>query len=151
MKNYRQVKITRLDIIILIGWFRIIILLSYIGSPYMWQNKREKQVAIFSRLDRDLTNHLSVNTYPYYVVKHLPIFCSNHASILLDTSIPGNIKSRCSFKFEAKWLLHNDCLVLVNLFGLITFRNFTLINSHKNPICLNRLLKIGSMKRIGSW
>lgn len=54
-----------------------------------------------------------VNLYPSSCVKHLSILGADHASGVMETQTMCNNFSRCSFKFNVKWLLDKELLDLV--------------------------------------
>lgn len=60
--------------------------LGYRGSWFTW--KRGKTIATFvrERLDRFLADMNWCNIFPHFSVKHLPIFHSDHAHIILSAS-----------------------------------------------------------------
>lgn len=87
--------------------------LGFVGNPYTWRNKREKQVAILSHLDCTRANYLRIKAHPHSIVRHLLPFCFDRAPILLETHTPTNINNLYRFRFEGKLLLNKDRLALV--------------------------------------
>lgn len=79
--------------------------LSSVGNPDTWYNKRDRDAAVYSRLDRALENHFWIKTFTRSLVRHLPIFGSDHAPIILEIQNPEYKKKNSTFKSEVKWLL----------------------------------------------
>ena len=76
-------------------------------------NKRQADHFVMEKLDRAFGSIDWLDTYPYCLVRNLPILCSDHGPILLDTEYRPPFKCR-PFRFEWMWTSHQDCARLVN-------------------------------------
>ena len=74
------------------------------GLSYTWKNKRPGFEFVMEKLGRVFANWEWCNAYPHCLIKNLPIMCSDHGPILLDTTWRPPFGQR-PFRFEWMWTL----------------------------------------------
>ena len=88
--------------------------LGFRGSPYTWQRGNDPAMVIRERLDRFLASDDWCNIYVHSLVRHYPIYKSDHAPILLSADVqPPRRKRKKLFYFEALWLSNSKCYEVV--------------------------------------
>uniref|UniRef100_A0A803L736 Reverse transcriptase zinc-binding domain-containing protein n=1 Tax=Chenopodium quinoa TaxID=63459 RepID=A0A803L736_CHEQI len=84
--------------------------MGFKGSVFTWRKGTNPETYIRERLDRFLADGEWCSMFPYYEVRHFPIYHSDHAPIMVSAS---NYYERGTvervFKFEALWLSNEDC------------------------------------------
>ncbi|XP_021852525.2 uncharacterized protein [Spinacia oleracea] len=88
--------------------------LGFKGSIFTWKRGTSMTTFVRERLDRFLADDNWCSMFPGFEVRHLPIYCSDHAPILL--SIKNNVEREMGdkyFKFESLWLSKEECGVVV--------------------------------------
>ncbi|KAL2929163.1 hypothetical protein RDABS01_034574 [Bienertia sinuspersici] len=84
--------------------------LGYQGSCFTWQRGVTMETLIRERLDRFLACEDWCNLFPSREVRHLPIYCSDHAPIILTAGKETNMWAKKKlFKFESFWLSKPEC------------------------------------------
>ncbi|XP_048497933.1 uncharacterized protein LOC125496499 [Beta vulgaris subsp. vulgaris] len=84
--------------------------LGYKGSRFTWQRGNSPSTLIRERLDCMLADDDWCDLFLSWEVVHLPRYSSDHAPLLLKTRINDNFRrGNQLFKFEAMWLLSEDC------------------------------------------
>lgn len=84
--------------------------LGFKGRTFTWQRGTEPGSVIRERLDRFLVSEEWHNLFPRSMVRHFPIYKSDHAPILLNTeAINFQNKEKRRFHFEALWLASEEC------------------------------------------
>ncbi|XP_074277093.1 uncharacterized protein LOC141600747 [Silene latifolia] len=83
------------------------------GPKFTWCNNRKGNARIYERLDKALGSSDWCFIYPNTGITHLPIQCSDHAPIILDTELFG-IKRKSSYKVEAWCLDYDECNSIVS-------------------------------------
>lgn len=85
--------------------------LGFVGYPYMWNNKRLGVENTKERLDRAVADTGWRDKFQDSSVIHLCSHASDHRPILLHARTALRCRGSCtrSFKFEAAWLLRDDC------------------------------------------
>ena len=66
------------------------------GLSFTWMNKRQGDDFVMEKLDRSFDNIERMETHLHSLVKNLPILCSDHGPIILDTE--------CRPPFGFKWM-----------------------------------------------
>ncbi|XP_062167008.1 uncharacterized protein LOC133873303 [Alnus glutinosa] len=87
--------------------------LGYRGSKYTWSNKRDLTVFVKERLDRSVASPDWYANFPNFVVDVLPVSTLDHRLLWLQFDSRSRIPPKL-FRFEAKWNLDEECLVVVN-------------------------------------
>ncbi|XP_023926559.1 uncharacterized protein LOC112037983 [Quercus suber] len=89
--------------------------LSFIGYPFIWNNKRPGLANTRECLDSAVATKDWKEMYPECTVTHLHSHASDHVPIILQTKPTRNhfTKSARSFRFEESWLLWEDCEAVV--------------------------------------
>lgn len=86
--------------------------LGYADTPFTWCNGRSGEGNIKERLGRSLATNAWKQNRPYFSVKHLPRFKSDHNPILINDAEISLGKQRQGgnrgFRFEHMWLQHSD-------------------------------------------
>ncbi|KAK8536027.1 hypothetical protein V6N12_012689 [Hibiscus sabdariffa] len=78
------------------------------GGTFTWSNQRSEEEAILKKLNRILVSTDWSSSFPKAIGVLDAALASDHASICL--LLKGiNKRYRKEFKFEAKWLLEDDC------------------------------------------
>lgn len=85
--------------------------LGFEGSKFTWSNKIFRRGHIRERLDRGIENPNWTLFFPNTKIKHLPIYSSDHAPLLLDTSASKTFFH--SFKFEEFWARDPNCFNII--------------------------------------
>ncbi|KAL2920670.1 hypothetical protein RDABS01_012161, partial [Bienertia sinuspersici] len=84
--------------------------LVYQGSCFTWQRGVTMETLIRERLDRFLACEDWCNLFPSREVRHLPIYRSDHAPIILTAGKETNMWAKKKlFKFELFWLSKPEC------------------------------------------
>ncbi|KAL2902060.1 hypothetical protein RDABS01_027142 [Bienertia sinuspersici] len=84
--------------------------LGYQGSCFTWQRGVTMETLIRERLDRFLACEDWCNLFPTREVRHFPIYCSDHAPIILTAGKETNMWAKKKlFKFELFWLSKPEC------------------------------------------
>ncbi|XP_021722855.1 uncharacterized protein LOC110690338 [Chenopodium quinoa] len=84
--------------------------LGYWGSIFTWKRGTDPTTFVRERLDQFLGDNNWCSLFPYYEVRHFPIYHSDHAPILLTASDhPEDGRRSKQFKFEALWLSSDEC------------------------------------------
>lgn len=86
------------------------------------------------KLDCAIGNLDWLEAYPHNLVRNLPIICSDHGPILLDTDCRPPFKPR-PFRFEWMWTTHPECANLIHE----TWNNNTSMRSH--AFCLGKKIE----------
>lgn len=86
--------------------------LGFHGYPYTWSNKRVGIDNIQQRLDRGVGNTDWISLFPLATIHHLPAIGSDHAPILLNTSVETNEPK--PFRFENMWIDDKSCFDTVH-------------------------------------
>ncbi|MQM11046.1 hypothetical protein Taro_043945 [Colocasia esculenta] len=81
-------------------------------SPFTWSNNRVGPAAIKARLDRVLFNSPWDLILPSFSVTHLPRGPSDHAPLLLASSVLTRVPSR--FMFQSMWLTNDSFQAVVD-------------------------------------
>ncbi|KAK8600452.1 hypothetical protein V6N12_050306 [Hibiscus sabdariffa] len=78
------------------------------GGTFTWSNQRSEGEAILEKLDRILVSTNWISSFPKVTCVLDAAIASDHALIIL---LLKGMNKRCmkEFKFEAKWLLEDDC------------------------------------------
>ncbi|XP_074283573.1 uncharacterized protein LOC141608118 [Silene latifolia] len=82
------------------------------GPKFTWCNNRKGGVRVYERLDKGLTSLTWYSHFPNTGILHLPIQCSDHAPIILDTEMLSN-QGRFHFKLENWCFNYDDCLKIL--------------------------------------
>ncbi|XP_021740393.1 uncharacterized protein LOC110706745 [Chenopodium quinoa] len=88
--------------------------MGFKGCAYTWQRGRTVETVIRERLDRFLGDEAWCNMFPQAEVKHMVRIASDHAPIMMSTTMifDRGKKSR-PFRFEAWWLSSSECTEVV--------------------------------------
>ncbi|XP_074267464.1 uncharacterized protein LOC141590805 [Silene latifolia] len=86
--------------------------IAYKGPKFTWCNNRFGSARIYERLDKGLISSNWYSFFPNTGLLHLPIQCSDHAPIIMDTELLSIHRQR-SFKMEAWCFDYDDCLVIL--------------------------------------
>ena len=103
------------------------------GLSHTWMNKRKVDHFVMEKLDRAIGSIAWLETNPHYLVKNLPILCSDHGPILLDTECRPPFK-HCTFCFKWMWTSHPECAKLIEK----TWN--TVAHSRSHAFCLKHKL-----------
>ncbi len=76
-------------------------------------NNRQGDDFVMENLDRAFANVSWFEAHPHSIVRNLPILCSDHGPIILDTNCRPPFKPR-PFRFEWMWTTHPDCDSLIH-------------------------------------
>lgn len=60
--------------------------LGYRGSCFTWKRGKTPLTFVRERLDRFMSDVDWCNLFPYYAIRHFPIFWSDYAPIMLTAS-----------------------------------------------------------------
>ncbi|RZC65113.1 hypothetical protein C5167_008798 [Papaver somniferum] len=82
---------------------------GFSGPAYTWSNGRAFQGLFWQHLDRVMANPEWCIAFNCADILHLPRISSDHAPILLNTSIPI-ARAPPNYKFEAYWISHPEFL-----------------------------------------
>jgi exonuclease III len=89
--------------------------LGYSGSRFTWSNRQQDGSVIQERLDRGVANSEWCMLHDSWEVEVLAARTSDHNPIMLRTGVQAS--ERCfsakNFKFEAKWLLDEECSTVI--------------------------------------
>lgn len=84
--------------------------LGFIGPKFTWHRGTNTESRRSARLDRGLCNVEWHNQFQNAIVKHLVTLQSNHCPLLIATKgLTSPRHAIKSFKFQAEWLLHDQC------------------------------------------
>ncbi|XP_072054478.1 uncharacterized protein [Arachis hypogaea] len=76
--------------------------LGMVGRNFTWSNKRRGEEQILERLDRILVSNSWLHMFPTNTVTRMQENGSDHALLLLDTSLQVE-RSKRRFKFQQRW------------------------------------------------
>uniref|UniRef100_A0A803NWR9 Reverse transcriptase n=1 Tax=Cannabis sativa TaxID=3483 RepID=A0A803NWR9_CANSA len=82
--------------------------IGYKGGKFTWQNKRFNGGLIRERLDRAVSSLDWIGIFPKACVTNLPITCSDHAPIILDSE-QESFKGFRPFRFYEAWCRESSC------------------------------------------
>lgn len=88
--------------------------MGFRGNMFTWQRGNTPATFVRERLDRFLANEGWCNLFPNAAVVHLPIYCSDHAPLLLKTENVASTQKSRMFRFESLWLSKEECAEVVN-------------------------------------
>ncbi|XP_074313786.1 uncharacterized protein LOC141648979 [Silene latifolia] len=83
--------------------------IAFKGPKFTWCNNRKGAARLYERIDKGL---ISSSWYSFFLntgILHLPIQCSDHAPIILDTEMISH-QQRRNFKMESWCFDYTDCL-----------------------------------------
>ncbi|XP_019199070.1 PREDICTED: uncharacterized protein LOC109192823 [Ipomoea nil] len=87
--------------------------LGYEGSKYTWKRGTNTETFKGARLDRALGNLDWKIKFPDAAVVHLPMLCSDHCLLLVNTRKTRTIPASRSFRFNMAWTTHATFHALV--------------------------------------
>ena len=104
------------------------------GLSHTWMNKRQAEHFVMEKLDHAFRSLDWLEASPHSLVRNLPIICSDHGPILLDTKCRPPFK-HSPFRFEWMWTIHPECARLIHE----TWNTSTYSGSH--AFCLGKKIK----------
>lgn len=87
--------------------------LGFMGSCFTWCRGKDPSTFIRERLDRFLASPSWLSLFPNAFVRHIPIYKSDHAPILLNSEGGKSELYDRIFRFESFWLSSEDCKKIV--------------------------------------
>ena len=91
------------------------------GPWFTWTNGRQGNAATFEKLDRAMASESWLSFFPTVMLKVLPMQCSDHCLVVLDTHWQYVNSSRTFVKrqrFEVAWLHHQDAKTIIGKIGI---------------------------------
>ncbi|XP_074278317.1 uncharacterized protein LOC141601910 [Silene latifolia] len=83
--------------------------IAFKGPKFTWCNNRKGVARVYERLDKGLASLTWSSHFPNTGILHLPIQCSDHAPIILDTEMLST-QRRFHFKLESWCFAYDECL-----------------------------------------
>ena len=88
--------------------------LGYVGPAFTWSNNRLHSDLVRARLDRGVANSQWTQLFPSAQVQHIPVACSDHMGIVIDTMMGHHVQNnprrrKRLFRFEKKWIREAGC------------------------------------------
>jgi hypothetical protein len=89
--------------------------LGFLGSKFTWSNGHHDDTFMKERLDRVVANQAWCGIFQNREVRIIPSITSDHNPLLLHTfeDYESHTRFYKNFKFEAKWLVDEECLGVI--------------------------------------
>ncbi|XP_021750178.1 uncharacterized protein LOC110715863 [Chenopodium quinoa] len=89
--------------------------MGFKGCAFTWQRGKTMETVIHERLDRFLGDDAWCQLFPQFEVKHLVRITSDHAPIMMNTTVVFDRGKRSKpYRFEAWWLSNAECEEVVD-------------------------------------
>ncbi|GAA0161120.1 hypothetical protein LIER_39168 [Lithospermum erythrorhizon] len=97
--------------------------MGFMGQPFTWLNRRDREACVKMRLDRVLSNANWCVIYPEASCSHLSFIVADHCPLLVDTKSQGErVKRR--FIFDRRWINKEGCEeVMLDYYVILIIHN----------------------------
>ncbi|XP_074297615.1 uncharacterized protein LOC141628358 [Silene latifolia] len=88
--------------------------LGYYGNVFTWQRGNGNGMVIRERLDRAVATMNWCERFPSAVVRHFPLYSSDHCAILIhEREVGDRPRGQKGFKFEPFWMSDPECDTII--------------------------------------